>query len=320
MKALVWQGEQDLTIEDVAVPEVDADHALFEVTVAGICGSDLHGYRGHPGPRVPPLILGHEAVGRVAGRAGLVVPFPLWSCGACTACREGDMHLCPKRGLLGLDRPGVFAESVAVPIAALVDVPERVSPLLAALTEPMAVGVSALRLDGVAPGDRVLVIGGGPIGLLTAHAAMAAGAEVDLLEPLERRRQIAGVLGVRGVFADAQDVSHAAYDVAYDTVGIQPAWSTAINAVRRGGRATIIGLGQDEGPMAVGAIVRNAVTVRGHYAYTRADFDAALQLLAEHPVDVSWLETMSLDDGAAAFERLVSAPGEHVKCMLEVRS
>jgi L-iditol 2-dehydrogenase len=168
-------------------------------------------------------------------------------------------------------------------------------------------------------GDRVLVVGGGPIGLLTVHAALAMGAEPELVEPLPRRREVATALGAATAHADGSTVAAASFDVAYDAVGIEPAWRTAIGAVRRGGRATIVGLGSDEGVVPVGALVRQAITLRGHYAYTRADFDAAVRLLAEHPPPLDWMEVVGLDGAADAFERLVREPDATIKVAIDVR-
>ncbi len=318
VKALVWQGGQKLVVEDVAGATPSDDEVELHVRLAAICGSDLHGYRGHPGPRVPPLVLGHEAVGTVDGLPGRFVPFPLWSCGSCPACRRDDVHLCARRGLLGLDRPGVFAETVAVPRASLVPVPDDMDDRVAVLVEPMAVCVAALREDGVRADDRVLVIGSGPIGLLTVHAAVVAGADVEVIELLPRRRAVAAALGGVQVHAGGGTIADASFDVAYDAVGIEAAWRTAIRAVRRGGRATIVGLGSDEGTVPVGVLVRQAITLRGHYAYTRADFAAAMRLLHERPPPLDWMETMSLDQGAHAFARLVAAPDTTIKVALAV--
>jgi threonine dehydrogenase-like Zn-dependent dehydrogenase len=318
MRALVWHGAQSLRVDELDPPGTTDDHVRLRVRLAAVCGSDLHGYRGHPGPRVPPLVLGHEAVGTVDGRAGRFVPFPLASCGACRACDEGDVHLCVRRGLLGLDRPGVFAEDVAVPVDALVAVPDVMSDRVAVLAEPVAVCVAALDQDAVAAGDRILVVGGGPIGLLTVHAALARGAEVEVVEPLPRRRSVAASFGAEAVHADGTTVAAGAFDVAYDAVGIEPAWRTAIGAVRRGGRATIVGLGSDEGAVPVGSLVRQAITLRGHYAYTRAAFDDALRLLARQPPPLDWMDVVDLDQGAEAFARLVAEPDTTIKVAFEI--
>ncbi|HET9546162.1 MAG TPA: alcohol dehydrogenase catalytic domain-containing protein, partial [Gaiellaceae bacterium] len=178
MRALVWHGGTELSLDELPEPAPGQGQVVFDVEVAGICGSDLHAYRGHPGPRVPPLVLGHEAIGSVEGRAGRFAVFPLVVCGRCAACRRGEENLCAERGLLGLDRQGVFADRVAVREDALVPVPDGVDPRVAVLVEPLAASVSVLRLDRVEEGDRVLVLGGGPIGLLGVWAALRRGAHV----------------------------------------------------------------------------------------------------------------------------------------------
>jgi L-gulonate 5-dehydrogenase len=126
----------------VVEPERTDCQLLFDVGLAGICGSDLHPYRGNPEPRRPPLVLGHEAVGTVAGRPGRFVLFPLVTCGVCHACARGEVQLCERRGLVGLDRHGVLAQRIAVDDDALVPVPDGLDDRLAALVEPLAASVS----------------------------------------------------------------------------------------------------------------------------------------------------------------------------------
>ena len=108
MKALVWYGTREVAFEDAAEPEPGADEVVLDVELAGICGSDLHGYRGHPGPRVPPLVLGHEVVGLVEGDAYAV--YPLIGCGECEHCLAGEDNHCASWRLIGMHRQGVFAE------------------------------------------------------------------------------------------------------------------------------------------------------------------------------------------------------------------
>ncbi len=314
----MWHGGAELRYGDEPAPEVGAGAVPFRVTLAGVCGSDLHPYRGHHGPRTPPLVLGHEAVGKVDGDERRYVVFPIVSCGACPACLRGEQNLCATRGLLGLDRQGVFAETVAVDGRSLTPIPAAVSDRVAVLTEPFACAVSALRYAGAAPGQHVLVVGGGPIGLLTVHACAIRGIEVSAVEPVAARRNLAAELGATRVAAAISDPSLPEADIAIDAVGIEATWQGAIARVRTGGSVTVIGLGQAEGAVAVGDLVRRAITLRGHYAYTRADFDAALALLAEHPPSLDWVTVMPLRDGAEAFRRLVEEPAGTIKALLAV--
>ncbi len=316
MRALVWLGDDRLEIESLPEPSPGDDEVLFQVELAGICGSDLHAYRGHPGPRRPPLVLGHEAIGTVPGRDGTFVVFPLVVCGECPACRRGEENLCERRGLLGLDRQGVFAERVSVRADALVEVPDGLDPYVAVLVEPLATSISSLRIDGVEAGDSLLVLGGGPIGLLAVYAAVARGARVTCAEPVDERRALAERLGAHTVLPDAEEATPGAADVALDAVGIEPTWRAAVAGVRTGGVVALVGLGQAEGPMPVGDLVRRGVTVRGHYAYTRRDFEDALALLAASPPPVDWVTVLELDDGAEGFRVLVEEPAAATKVLL----
>jgi threonine dehydrogenase-like Zn-dependent dehydrogenase len=318
MRALVWHGSDTLSVEELPEPEAGDGEVLFNVAFAGICGSDLHQYRGHPGPRRPPLVLGHEAVGTVEQRPGQFALFPLVACGTCGACERGEAQLCQRRGLLGLDRQGVFAEQIAVSEDALVPVAESLDPRAATLVEPLATSVSALRLDGVTAGSSLLIVGAGPIGLLGVFAAAQLGASIVVVEPLPHRRELALRLGADEVFADASALQPGSVDAAIDAVGIEPAWSGAISAVRSGGTVSVVGLGQSEGSIAMGDIVRRGITVRGHYAYTRGDFDAALALLESSPPPIDWVEVVGLDDAPDGFRRLVHEPDTVTKVLVEV--
>jgi L-gulonate 5-dehydrogenase len=316
MRGLVWHGGARLELESLPEPEAGDGEVLFDVEVAGICGSDLHAYRGHPGPRVPPLVLGHEAVGSVEDRPGRFAVFPLVLCGRCTACRRGEENLCERRGLLGLDRQGVFAERVPVREDALVPVPQEMESHVAVLVEPLATSLSALRVEGVREGDSALVIGGGPIGVLAVYAAAARGARAVCVEPVAERRAVAERLGAAAVLSDTAELEPAAADIAIDAVGIEPTWRAAIAGVRAGGRVVLVGLGQAEGVVPTGDLVRRGVAVRGHYAYTRLDFEDALALLASSPPPVDWLTVLTLGEGAEGFRRLVEEPAAATKVLL----
>lgn len=318
MRALVWHGGGKLALEGMPAPEARDGEVVFEVGLAGICGSDLHPYRGDAGPRKPPLVLGHEAVGTVPGRTGRFAVFPLVACGTCAACGRGEENLCERRGLLGLDRQGVFAEQVAVRADALVPVPEELDDRLAVLVEPLATCVSALGREEVGPGSTVLIAGCGPIGLLAAYVAAGRGARVLAAEPLPERRAIAERLGAADTVAAVEKAPPGAADVAVDAVGLEATWTGAVAGVRAGGTVVLLGLAQAEGTMPVGDLVRRGIIVRGHYAYSRADFEAALMLLVERPPPLGWVEVLALDQGAEGFRRLVEEPARATKILLQV--
>lgn len=317
MEALVWLGGDRLSVGDVEQPAPSDGEALFRVSLAGICGSDLHAYRGAGGKRRPPLILGHEAVGKVDGDDRLFAVFPLLGCQVCPTCQAGHENLCPGRQLLGLDRPGTFAELVTVPESALVPVPAGVPAEVAALTEPLATALAVFSGFDLGSGQRIAVIGCGSIGLLAVYAAARAGCTVTAADPVASRRQAAFEVGASDVVDSAENWPAGTADFIVDAVGIEQTWTAALKAVRPGGTVDVVGLGQGSGIVAVGDIVRSGLTFRGTYAYTRQDFAAALAMLAERPPATSWLECLPLKEGPAAFENLATFQARAVKILLQ---
>jgi threonine dehydrogenase-like Zn-dependent dehydrogenase len=315
-RALVWRGGRELVVESHDAPVPEPGQVALDVELAGICGSDLHGYRGHPGPRRPPLVLGHEAIGRVPGRDGHFAVFPLVACGECPRCQGNQENLCERRGLLGLDRPGVFTERTLVREDQLVPLPAGADPRVCVLVEPLATSVSAVTAVGAEPGERVAVIGCGPVGLLAVYACATRGLAVTAVEPLPRRRAVAERLGAEATVADVGDLQPGAFDLALDTAGFEPTWNGAVAAVRRGGAVVLIGLGDAEGRLTAGELVRGGIRLFGHYAYTRADFEVSLRMLTDHGPPLDWLTTMPLTDGEEAFRRLVDEPDRQAKVVL----
>lgn len=314
MKALVWHGDRALEVEQLPDPVAADDEVVLEVELAGICGSDLHGYRGHPGPRVPPLVLGHEVVGRSDGRSYTL--YPLVSCGSCERCLAGEDNLCAAWRLIGMHRPGVFAERVVVPRRSLVRLPAGLESDRAVLAEPLACCVGAMRSLALPEDVRLLVLGCGPIGLLTVYLASRRGQEVTAVDPVEERRAHAQRLGAARVLASQDDLEPASFDAAVDAAGFELTWRAAIGAVESGGTVVVIGLGQAEGGFPMAEVVRRSVSVRGQFAYTRADFAQAVAVLADGGLDLGWITEMPLDDGAQAFANLVDLPAEYSKVLL----
>jgi threonine dehydrogenase-like Zn-dependent dehydrogenase len=303
MKALVWKGDQTLDYEDVPEPEERLGEVVLEVELAGICGSDLHGYRGHPGPRVPPLVLGHEVVGTVDGQRFAV--YPLLGCGECERCEAGEDNLCASWKLIGMHRAGVFAERVLVPRRSLVPLPDGLDPRRAVLAEPLACCVGALA--GESP-ETVVVFGAGPIGLLSVYVAARHGAQVRAVDPVASRLDTARKLGATDFDGPA--------DLAVDAAGFEATWSASIDAVRNGGRVVVLGLGNAEGTFPMATLVRRSIRLRGQFAYSRADFQRAVDILAEDELDLSWLTDSALAEGAQAFANLVERPAEFSKVVL----
>jgi threonine dehydrogenase-like Zn-dependent dehydrogenase len=315
MKALVWRGGSQLALEDIPEPEPGPGEVVVQVLLAGICGSDLHAYRGGDSARTPPLVLGHEALARTPGGSRAAI-FPLIGCGTCRACQRGERSLCERRVLIGLNRPGVFAERVAVPEELLLPVPDGVADQTAVLAEPLANAVAVIRREQVSAGRSVLVIGCGSIGLLLVHAAAQSGARVIAADPVTQRRRQASRLGAGRVLASAEEAAAGSVELAIDAVGAEQTWTAGVRAVRAGGTVVIIGLAQPTGSMPVGDLVRRGISVRGHYAYERSDFDAAISLLATAPPHLGDVPILPLGQGAEAFRRMTSDLGSAVKVLL----
>jgi L-iditol 2-dehydrogenase len=162
----------------------------------------------------------------------------------------------------------------------------------------------------------VLVLGCGPIGLLTVFASARAGAEVTALDPVPARRAHATLLGARTVLAEADEVEVASYDLAVDAAGFEATWRTAVRAVPSGGSVVVVGLGQAEGSMPMAEIVRRSIRVRGQFAYSRAEFAEAVDILAAGDLVLDWVVERPLSEGAAAFADLVDRPEEVTKVLL----
>ncbi|MFN8224244.1 MAG: alcohol dehydrogenase catalytic domain-containing protein [Gaiellales bacterium] len=323
MRALVWTAPFEAEVQELPDVEAPSGSVVVEVIACGICGSDLHGFRGHSPGRVPPLVLGHELVGRVGQQ--MYVVNPLVGCGKCVLCLRGRPNLCGARGLLGLDRPGAFADMVVVPEENLVALPPGVDPVLGALTEPLATPLGALRevdLDGAA----VLIAGCGPIGLLSAHVARHLGAALFAAFDLDPRRIAAGTSVLDLATTDPSEAAEAVRDagaasgadVSIDAVGVEATLRTLIDATRPGGEVMVIGLGAAEVSVPLIDLVRRAVRVSGVFAYSPADFKAALDMLVEAPPPREWLFTVALEDGPGVLSSLAAGEDARVKLAFDL--
>ncbi|WP_256756867.1 zinc-binding dehydrogenase [Cohnella sp. WQ 127256] len=331
MKALVYEGPRTMNIREVPTPELKPDEVLIRVERVGICGSELGGYLGHNSLRKPPLIMGHEFAG-VVEQLGVevatlkqgdrVTANPLVTCGTCSYCRNGQSQLCGARALLGAHRPGAFAEFVAVPAKNVYHLPDHVSMDEGAFAEPFACAVHICRLLELAPTDRLLVYGAGPIGLFALQAAQVYGLRdiviIDLNESrLEIARELGGiaVTGLDQLGADAD----AGFDAVIDAVGAEVTRSKSIQATRPGGRVVFTGLHEAESKLPVNDMIRSETWVKGAFAYSQDDFETAMKWIGQGRINLlKWIETAPLSDGGASFEKLIAGPGKVAKIILRV--
>lgn len=310
MRALVWDGPDRLDVWPVVAPAPRPHWNLVAPAYSGICGSDLHILAGeHPRAR-PGAILGHEFVGRVLedspGLAAGTPVFvnPMLPCRRCAACREGHGHTCPHMRAIGVDLPGGLAERVLVPHANLHALPATMSLRDAALIEPVAVAVHGVERAGVRAGERVHVVGAGPIGLLAALVARARGGEVSISEPSPTRRRAAGDLGL-SICEDPTE--EAAADVVFDAAGRPAAAPQVLRWARACGRIVILAAYPPTPPaFDLLGVMFNELTVIGSRIYTDADIEGAIDLIgrAEVPVDELITAVVELDEAPTAFERL----------------
>ena len=339
MKAVVWNGPEEMAVEEVPAPGVEAGAIDVRPDAAGICGSEVEGYLGKMGNRVPPLVMGHEFAGTVVevgegvdeGIVGRVVAVnPLASDGTCRLCRAGLTNLCPRRTLIGVHRPGGFAERVRVPARSAYPLPEGLPDAahLGALAEPLANGVHAVRLGtaGGEPVEHAVVVGAGTIGLMCLQAAVLSGIpNVHVVEPHEARREAALGLGARAAHASPEDAWEAlradseglGADLALDAVGAEATRRGAIGLLRPGGRAVMVGLRDDETTLGFHGVVRGQVAIQGSYAYTAEDYEEALGWLVEGRAGIGELPpVLPLEEGPSAFADLVRGPSAQIKVFL----
>lgn len=313
MKALVYTGTRRMRLAEVDEPTPAAGQAVVAVSHCGICGSDMHAWHGHDPRRVPPLVLGHEAVGvalngRFSGQR--VAINPLMTCGRCPACSAGREHLCPERELIGMRVPGAFAEKVAVSEDNLIPIADEFAFEQAVFAEPLACVVHASRLAVRASptplGEaRVTVLGGGAIGLLAALVFHHQGAaSLAVAETNSLRRACVQAVGAGDVYDPmATTAPGGASDIVFDAVGSGRTRAEACRLVRAGGVIVHIGLQDSEPGFDTRHVTLQEITFVGSYCYGRKDFADSLKLLADGVVTGSgWSEFRPLVDGVRAFE------------------
>ena len=310
MKALVYTGTEASEIRNVEAPVAGAGESLVDISFCGICGSDMHAWHGHDERRIPPLVLGHEAVGVVregplAGRRVAMNPLMGWL--ECADCLGGDNHLCASRELIGMRYPGAFAEQVRVPDRNLTELDDGLGFEAAALAEPTAVAVRVVRLAqraGVGTDARSVILGAGAIGLLCAQVMKAYGfAPPRIAETNALRRQTLDSLGLGTTYDPRQDSpAGSSVDLVIDAVGMGATRAAASQMVRPGGAIVHVGLQDSEPGLDTRRITLQEILFIGAYCYRLDDFSEALALLTTGKVHGSgWTEVRPLDDGAGAF-------------------
>ena len=336
MKAIVLRDGDTVTLEDRPPPDTAPGEVLVRPDHVGICGTDLHA----PLLKdlfVPDVVMGHEFSGEVVDvgsgvdgwrRGDRVTINPNGDvCGECDQCRAGRPNLCKPTVLgnaVGVHRDGGMAELVSLPPAVLHRLPDAVSGLRGAFVEPLAVTVHLVRVAGFKLGGSAVVLGGGPIGLLTVQVLRRTGAShIAVVEPSPSRREMAARLGADLVIDPGADDPSALFggdlpapDHVFECVGIPSGVRTAVAIVKPAGTVAVVGMCLEPVDMNVRDLIFKEVVVRGSLIYAE-EFPLAIRLQQQGAIDVETMTTrvMDLDDYDEAFA-LLAQPDDSVKILL----
>jgi alcohol dehydrogenase len=316
MRALVYTQPNEVQLQQRPMPQAAAGEVVLQIEAVGICGSDMHAWHGHDPRRKPGLVLGHEFVGRIAESAapGFAVGQrftgnPLITCGVCDYCVQGRNNLCANRTMVGMTRPGAFAEFMSIPVASLIAMPQELPYRSAALTEPAATAWHAINLTMRALARpihecRVLVIGGGAIGMLAALLLRHLGVDRVALAELNALRREAASKHARCEAIDpcTVPIAESSFDVVIDAVGAKATRAQSFAAIKPGGVIMHVGLQDWASEIDMRKLTLAEVTLLGTYTYTTADLRATVDALARGAFgDLSWVEERPLDAGQQAF-------------------
>ena len=328
MRALVYTAPKKMLVEDRPRPAVQENEVEIAVDAAGICGSDVSGFLGHSRRRIPPLVLGHELVGRTP-EGKRVVANPLIHCGHCAACLSGAQNLCSNWRLLGLDRTeGCYAEYVSLPNSHLYEIPDDLSDARAVMAEPLANIVHLFRIAAPAPFFRMGIVGGGTMGSLALLAARRLGVRDILVQDLsDARLQVARQMGAAAAVnvsseegrVEARRFAGNGLDLVLDASGVGAARQAAFDLCRPGGTVVLLGMGAEKSEIDFVTSIRKEHRVVMSFAYTPVDFERSLSLLIGGEIDLTpWTVEMALEEGQQAFDRITTNPGDTLKILLRV--
>ncbi|MGQ9494113.1 MAG: zinc-dependent alcohol dehydrogenase [Anaerolineae bacterium] len=337
MRAAIFREAGHIEVTEVPTPEPGPGEVLVRVHYCGICGTDLEAYQ--TGMYEPGLVIGHEFAGEITavgeGVHGWAIGERVTAdnalpCGHCWFCRQGRPSLCQELLSPGITLDGGMAEYVCLPVSLLHRLPEGVSTRQGALVEPLTIALQGVRSSALRSGDWVLVLGAGPIGLLTLQCALLAGARrVLVVEVNPKRAAMARELGAASVLHPQRDnlaVEVAAHteglgpNVVYVCTGAAPAFESALHLVRRGGQVFVLGLCPEPVPTDFMSLVLSELDIRGGYLGHGA-FPAALDYLAQGRVKVEPLITheIALEDVVEwGFERMLQPDTEAIKVLVRM--
>jgi L-iditol 2-dehydrogenase len=340
MKALLLSQYNHLEIAELPEPKPGHDEVLVQVAACGICGSDVHGYDGSSGRRIPPIVMGHEAAGKIAAVGEGVKGFAVGDrvtfdstiyCGVCGPCLREEVNLCDNREVLGVSctdyrRAGAFAEYVVVPSRILYRLPDNLSFVEAAMLEAVAVAVHAVSLATLSPDSTALVIGAGMIGLLAAQALRATGCSRIFVADIDASRlKLAQEVGATAVLPGDMSLVEQVLklsggigvDVVVEAVGRNETVGAAVDSVRKGGTVVLVGNISAEVTLPLQKVVTRQIRLQGSCA-SAGEYPRAMELLASGAMRVKPLITAvsPLDEAPRWFERLHAREPNLMKVVL----
>jgi len=342
MKALLLSEYKKLSLTEMPMPTIGPEDVLVKVKACGICGSDIHGYDGSTGRRVPPLVMGHEASGEIAEVGAGVKGWSIGdrvtfdstvSCGRCYFCQRGEINLCENRQVLGVScaefrRHGAFAEYVTVPQNILYSLPKEFPFHYAAMIEAVSIAVHAVNLTPMQLGASALVVGSGMIGLLVVQTLRLAGCgqiiAVDLEDSkLDMAKKLGADVGLNPKNTDivkaVQDLtSGRGADVAIEVVGATKPIETAIMGVKKGGMVTLVGNISPKVEIPLQVVVSRQIRLQGSAA-SSGEFPQCIDLLNRGAIKVDPIISAlaPLEQGAEWFERLYAGEPGLMKVVLQ---
>lgn len=333
-----YVGNRTIDIRQAAAAPPQPGQVQIEVAYVGICGTDLHIYHGSMDARVTqPAIIGHEMSGRIAALGegvtewsvgDRVTVMPLDWDGTCPACLAGNQHICQNLNFIGVDTPGALQGNWNVAAELLVALPESLRLDYAALVEPVAVAVHDVRRSGLVRGEKAVIIGGGPIGVLIASTAREAGAEVVVIELDATRRQAVADLGFETIDPRAEDqaarvndwTGGAGADVVFEVSGSAAAVLGATDLAKVRGRLVIVAIHPEPRPINLHRVFWRELTIIGTRVYERRDFEEAVELLDSGAIPAEMMITKIAPLSATADAFAVLDSGRAMKILIDCQA
>ena len=339
MKALQYMGPNVLELREVENPVLKSGEVLVKIRACGICGSDVHGWLGKTGRRIPPMTMGHEFSGEIAElgadanrfRAGdRVIVHPVIFCGECDFCKQGMTNMCRNKRFFGvMSEDGALAEYLAVPENMLFKMTDNCSFETGAMAEPYAVAYGAVKKAGDLRGKDVLILGAGMIGLCVLQLVkLGEPASITVSDLSDKRLELAKKLGADyTINSKNEDPLEAVkkytdgrmMDISIEAVGIEPTANFAICALKPAATAVWVGLSQRKITIDMQEVVNFARKIYGTYIYTFEEFGEVVDILCSGKLatDALLSGVVSLEEAEQAFKNLLNEPDKYIKIVVD---